>query len=228
MIEKIDSHFSSIERTLFGKDKLFEGPIKIAMPGALANHFLIPKMKTFLNEYPKIEIQFLTGPEVVNLLKRDADMAIRLVRPNTKELIIKKIGSISLNLYGHRDYISEQKRQKKQINEFPFIGLFDSSTSELEQKVIQQLKFEPNYQMRSHAWSSVYVAVANQCGIGILPDIVAQQNSNLLPLSENLSKSVMPLWLVIHPDVYNNNRVKVFIDFFSKLMEVKELILSTL
>ncbi|MBK7962019.1 MAG: hypothetical protein IPK04_12965 [Bdellovibrionales bacterium] len=50
----------------------------------------IPRLSNLMIENPEIEIEFLTGAEVVNLAKRDADIALRLVRPSQRDLIVRK------------------------------------------------------------------------------------------------------------------------------------------
>ncbi len=86
----------AVERIIAGQDERVQGLVRIAMPGALANHWFIPKLRPFTQKYRQIELEFLTGAEVVNLSRREADLAIRLVRPLQRDLIVKKIGEIEL------------------------------------------------------------------------------------------------------------------------------------
>src|SRR5688572_762815 len=62
---------SQMERGATALDKRPEGVIRIAMPGGMANHWLIPQLSPFFKSYPGIRLEFLTGAEVINLWKRE-------------------------------------------------------------------------------------------------------------------------------------------------------------
>lgn len=213
-VENIEQTVLSIERIIFGKDEKIEGVIKIAMPGALANQWLIGSLGPFLREHPKLQIDFLTGPEVLNLSRREADIAIRLVRPQQKDLKTRKIGTLKLGLYCAKNFA--EAGSMRDFSKIPFIGLYDESTSELEQSFLSSLKFEPQYCMRSAAWSSVYSAVQAGIGIGILPTFIGEKDKTLRLIQED--KNEAPVWLAVHPDVAASARVRATIDYLVKVL----------
>jgi DNA-binding transcriptional LysR family regulator len=210
-IEVVEKEMLSIDRTILGKDESIEGVVKIAMPGALANQWLIGSMRPLLQAHPKLELQFLTGPEVLNLSRREADLAIRLVRPDQRELKTKRIGVLKLGLYCAKE-ISETSA----FLSMPFVGLFENAMSELEKAFIKSLKFEPQYCMRSAAWNSVYIAVQAGIGIGIMPTFMGDRSKTLRLIQED--KAETPLWLVVHPEVAESGRVRATIGHLSKVL----------
>ncbi len=211
--ENIEKMMFEMERAILGKNEKIEGVVKIALPGALANQWLIGSLRPLLREHRQLELQFLTGSEVLNLSRREADLAIRLVRPEQKDLKTKKIGVLRLGLYGSKDF---DEKSFSDFSSMPFVGLFDSATSALERSFLKTLKFEPQYCMRSAAWSSVSAAVQAGLGIGILPTFMAEKNKSLRQLQEDRIEA--PLWLVVHPEVAESARVRVTIDYFSKVL----------
>ena len=219
-MQEVEEKVIAAERVLAGKDEKPEGTVKIAMPGALANHWLIPLLGPFVLKHPGVNFQFLTGPELVNLARREADLAIRLVKPTQTDLIARRIGSMNLRLYGHKKLFSDRPAPKRtgDLEKLPFIGLTPEATSAAESALLKQLAGPFKIRCRSASWSSVYSAVTNSIGIGILPTFMADKNRDLMPILSNMSGS-MPVWLVYHPDLKHAARVRVIIEFISDLME---------
>ncbi len=208
----------AVERIIAGQDERVQGLVKIAMPGALANHWLIPKLRPFIQKHRQIEFEFLTGAEVVNLSRREADLAIRLVRPQQSDLIVKKIGEIELAIYGHASLFTPKRKPttRGELKNFPFIGLFPNASSDLEKQILKKIESSIQCTIRSSAWSSVFYSIQAGLGIGILPGFVAARDSQIVQLQiEDPVRA--PLWLVAHPDIVNSARVRAVIDYLVEL-----------
>ena len=225
-VEAAEDSVFSIERVIAGREERVEGLVRIAMPGALTNHWLIPRLKGLMQKYPGLELEFLTGPEVVNLSKREADLAIRLVKPTQQNLVARKFGRLELAVFGHASLWAgkgkKKPSKKEELEKFPFVGLVPNATSDLEASLLEKLQPHLRYQIRSAAWSSVFAAVQSGLGIGILPMFMTEGKSELTRIDVIDSVS-MPLWLVAHPDIIRSARVRVVLDFISELSESTKL-----
>jgi DNA-binding transcriptional LysR family regulator len=209
-IARVQQEFDGIGRQAAGDDQKMEGIIRIAAPGALANHLLIPGLTGFLRKHPRLTLEFITGPEVVNLAKREADVALRLVRPAQRGLRVKRVGEMSLALYGQREALKEHghPRTREELAKFPFAALQPESMSELESGMIEGIAPFLRKVIVSHAWSSVLAAVQAGTALGILPTFIAERDGLLERLPVLASRSC-PIWWVIHPDLRSNRRVKL-------------------
>lgn len=218
-VDLIEKTFETVIRKIAGDDQRMEGSIRIASPGALANHLLIPRLQPFLVRHSGLTLQFLTGPEVVNLAKREADIAIRLVRPIQRGLYVKKIGDLSLALYGNKALIKSVKppMTASDLKTFSFIGLHADAMSALEEELLVPLKPFLKYSILTHAWSSVFSAVCSGIGLGVLPTFMGDSIPTIEQLSLVPSVST-PLWLVLHPDLKNNARIRVLISEIEKIL----------
>jgi DNA-binding transcriptional LysR family regulator len=213
-LEQIEAGFEGIDRGLAGRDERPEGVVRVAMPGALANFGVIPRLRAFLAAHPRLELQFLTGPEVLNLAKREADVAVRLVKPKQSELVYRRIGELKLAFYVSRTLAPRGAPKKDEILKLPFVGLFENATSRLEASLLEGLAPAPRPNLRSAAWSSVASALRSGLGWGILPTFVGDSINEVRRI-EAFDTASTPLWLVVHPDVQNSARVRAVIDFLS-------------
>lgn len=208
-VEAAEAAMLSIDRRIAGEDDRVEGIVKVAMPGALANQLFITSLRPLLKQYPKLELQFLTGPEVLNLSRREADFAIRLVRSGQKDLKARKLGFLRLGLYAAKEL--EMPAEKA-----PFVGLYESAMSEAEKAFLKTLRLDGSCALRSAAWTSVAIAVQAGLGVGVLPTFFGEKNKALRLVQEDRVET--PIWLVVHPEVAESARVRAVIDYFSKIL----------
>lgn len=215
LAEPIENHFLQMERQVLGRDQRVHGSVRLAMPGALANHFVISRMNKFCEKYPDLEVQFLTGPEVLNLSRREADVAVRLVRPQQSDLVVRKIGVLELAFYCHKTKLKNWNLDEKnsQNNPVPLVQLFDRAMSRFQRELMLPMEDSFRTVLRSAAWSSVYAGVKAGIGVGVLPSFMGDYDSNLVRCA-NKAISI-PLWMVVHPEVIKSARVRVLMDFLA-------------
>lgn len=68
------------------------GVVRLATSDNLATHFILPSLKGLLDHYPELRVEVLSGVQPVNLHRRDADLAIRMVKPEAGHLTLKAAG----------------------------------------------------------------------------------------------------------------------------------------
>lgn len=89
-----------------GEPGLLAGSIRLGAPDGCAN-FLLPQVCADISRrHPDLDIQIVAQPRVVNLSRREADMAIVVSPPNTGRLTVQKISDYRLHLAAHRDYLA--------------------------------------------------------------------------------------------------------------------------
>ncbi len=217
-LKGVEEKMFAVERSLAGSDSRLNGKVRVAMPGALANHFFIPQLGGFISQYPEINIEFVTGPEVLNLNKREADVAMRLVRPVQTGLVVKKVGKFQLQIFASKSLVGKGAIEASVLQEHPFIGLFPYATSQEEFAIIDQVSDFVRVSIRSAAWTSVFYAVSEGLGIGILPSFLGKKNPELRPILPKLSQDAS-IWLVYHPDLRKCARVAHFVRYSTKIFQ---------
>lgn len=82
------------------------GTVRIGAPDGCANYLLPGVCARILAEHPDLDLQIIALPRVVNLTKREADMAIVVSPPDTRRLVVQKLSDYRLHLALHRDRLS--------------------------------------------------------------------------------------------------------------------------
>lgn len=210
-IKNMSEAADRIARTVSGRDEEVTGTLRVAMPGALANHWLMPHLNKFLSAHPRLSFEILAGPSLVNLSKGEADLAIRFVRPKQKDLHTAKLGTMALKLYG---LDGTPVRKKQQL---PMVALYPFARTASEDGMFEKLDGKVQPILWTAAWSSVYEGLIAGLGVGILPDIFEHKDPRLKAI--DIVAPVKPdLWLVIHPDLKKSARVAAFTKFLKGLL----------
>ena len=214
--KKMDEEVNNIRRTVVGGDAKLEGPIVVTLPDIAAIHMYMEDFATFQQMYPKISLEIRTSYEVLDLSRREADVAIRMISNQSSPpdyLIGRKLGAVHQAAYAHRDYLADNDlgdpdcglswlgwgdnmRMHELIREgnypvFPFRGVFPN--------VLTQLS-----------------ACQHQMGIALLPCMIGDMDTELVRVPPGSSISSYDVWLLSHPDLRDTARIRVFREFIAE------------
>ncbi|MCG2607277.1 substrate-binding domain-containing protein, partial [Acinetobacter sp. SM34] len=155
---------NTLQKKFTNKSQNLCGVVRIAAPELIVTEILLPSFKKFLDEYPEINIELITGINSVGIAKGEADIALRLVRPEQGALTVKKVGMMSSGLYRSPSIIED-------IQESKLIGWdtnIDLPSSRWLKKITGR---EPD--LKFNNLTTQKVAIQAGLGIGILPNFIA-------------------------------------------------------
>ncbi len=93
------------ENLFFNPSKIVSGVVRVAVAETYAYHVIPAILMPLLDQHPELEIELSVSNQSDNLLRRDADIAVRFFRPSQDDIIAVKVGDTSLGMYAHEDYI---------------------------------------------------------------------------------------------------------------------------
>ena len=165
------SSLSALEIVQGQTDKL-SGTVRIGAPDGSAN-FLLPEVCAEISaENPDLEIQILAVPRVLNLSKREADMAITVSPPSAGRLLVQKVTDYHLHLAATRDYIAAHQdlQRIEQVKDHPIIGYIPDLIFDKELDYLDEIGLRPTVGLASNS-VSVQINMINQgAGLGVVHD----------------------------------------------------------
>ena len=195
------------ERAISGADARLEGTIRIATSELLAGHLLLPLLRPFLAEHPGLEIECDVSNRNVDLTRREADLALRATPQPPDTLVGRRIGSMRYAVYASKPLIGKRSGAPV-LSDLPWVG-FDERIAhfQIAQWFRQAL---PNVRprLRLDSMSALMKAAAAGIGAVLLPTFAAAQEPALVRVTEEIDGPEMGLWLLNHPDVRGNARVR--------------------
>ncbi len=94
-------------QSLFGESgQRVAGAVRVAASQVYGYHVVPAILLPLLQEHPGLELELSVSDQTDNLLRRDADIAVRFFRPVQDDLIAAKVGDTEMGLFAHRDYIA--------------------------------------------------------------------------------------------------------------------------
>src|SRR6185312_10273653 len=123
--------------------------VRISASEVIGAEVLPPILSAFRAQHPGVAVELSLSNQTADLLRRDADIAIRMVRPVQKALVARRIGKTVLGLHASRAYVEAHgvPRDLAELQRHPLIG-FDRMPSVSS----RSLKLPPHFTRESFAF----------------------------------------------------------------------------
>jgi DNA-binding transcriptional LysR family regulator len=213
LCETIEATALEIERRASGQDRELGGTVRMTATETLAARFLIPAMATLRKHHPEIDVELIPDYRVLDLSRRQADLAMRNARPSDPHLVCRRVGGFAITLYGSRDYLAARGRPRRGAG---LAGHDLVSWTYLLQATRMQFMGESvdgaRIVFRSNSTLALTNAVAEGFGIGYVPCYLADEDPRMVRLWPDVAPRIVPLWLVHHEDLRRTARIRLVSD----------------
>ncbi|WP_339769975.1 LysR family transcriptional regulator [uncultured Pseudosulfitobacter sp.] len=192
------------------------GHVRVATAENLANPLLIPSLGPLLAAHPGLTVEVSTDVASVNLHKRDADLAVRMVRPTRGHLTVRRIGTLGFGLYGSADYMT-QRGDGVGFEGDSYIGWADRfGDLPAAQWLARSFRDTAPVVVTATLASQLSAAQAG-LGLAVLPHFLAQDAGlQRVPVELGVDQDI---WLVMHSDLMASQRVRVVADHLVSVIE---------
>jgi DNA-binding transcriptional LysR family regulator len=218
--QRIEDGALKIARMATGADERLEGVVRVATSETLSVEFLARRLARLHAAHPGIELELVTGTVSTNLLKREADLALRAgIRPTQRSLIARKIGRHAFHLYASDEYRKARPRAGRPgpLDGHDVIGYCDELSQIPPMKWLEQHAQGARVVMRTNSLLSAAEAALGGWGVVALPWFVGAKRSGLVCIHK-APIGYSDFWLVVHPDLQHTGRVRAVIEHLSGAM----------
>jgi DNA-binding transcriptional LysR family regulator len=187
--------------------------VRVSAPPALATCLLAPRMRTLLSRLPGIEIDLRAEARTADLMRRQADIALRYARPTSPGLVTKSLASVDYALYANEEYASSRLP-----SQWEFLGYDELQENAPQQEWLDKLRGSRRYSLRSNDLLTLLQAAIAGCGVAVLPRYAAAGAPGLTVLEPHCPVR-RKLWLVMHDDVRRSPSVRAVADEIIAMFE---------
>jgi len=206
--EQMEEAALALERRALGADRRLAGLLRVATTDALAQILVLPALRALHERHPDIRVNLLTGPARLDITRREADVAIRYVRPPTGDLISRRIARIAAAFYGSSTYLAAHPAPLAGTSLRGYSVVAPDEGLRTWSRPLPDARFP----LRSNNMSTLVLAVRLGLGIGALHCWMASQHADLRRVWPAEPLEYDDLFLVLHKDVQRTGRVRAFID----------------
>jgi DNA-binding transcriptional LysR family regulator len=223
LAETIDRGVEELVRRIGGEDTRPEGVVKVATTDTTAA-FLMSGLVPLRAEHPNIRVELLVGNTAHDLLRREADVALRMFRETSPSLLSRKIGDLGWSLFASREYVARTHLalgasvDAAAIRGHPLIGFSGDVERSPGGRWLAAHARPEDISLRAGSVMAVINAVRNGLGLGVLPCFAVHGMADVVRLTSAILANT-EAFLVIPPDHRHTARVRVVMDALAALFE---------
>jgi DNA-binding transcriptional LysR family regulator len=211
--EAMEAAAAALKRAASGEADEPAGAVRLTASNFIGAEVLPDILTGFRERHPAIALELVLSDRTQDLSRRDADVAVRMIRPAQKALIAKRLGQVRIGLYAHRRYIARRgaPRSLDDLAGHDIIG-FDRDSSALR-ALGQGLPITREmFALRTDDSAAQLAALRAGFGIGACQAGVAARNPDLAAVLAGTVGFKLEMWLVMHEDLKASRRVRLLFD----------------
>jgi DNA-binding transcriptional LysR family regulator len=182
------------------------------------------KLNDFHENFPQLAIEVNIDNRNVDLLRREADIAVRLARPEQQDLICRKVGMLHFGLYASQSYLDDHGTPKRRtdLKEHFHVGFDEAMGHSPRVKKLESLFDQGNIRHRSNSHMEMVEATRAGLGCTALCCFIGDAYSDLQRVLVNEIDYAREIWLVTHAEINSSARIRAVFDFLGKALEEDE------
>ncbi|CAH0207749.1 Glycine cleavage system transcriptional activator [Massilia sp. Bi118] len=188
------------------------GVVKVSAPPALAASLLIPKLAALRARWPAITLEIIAEVRQANLYRREADLALRLLRPEEPGLAGRPLAQMGYGLYAAPGWFTRPD------SDWEFIGYGEAMKGSPQQAWLDKFAAGRPYAFWSNDAQAMLAACRAGLGVSLLPHFLGR-DAGLALHPDHTQVLSRPIWLVVHPDVRRSPRVTLVAELLAELLE---------
>jgi DNA-binding transcriptional LysR family regulator len=209
---------AALSRAASGEARGEAGTVRLTASEIVGHEVLPPILAGFCARHPRIVLELVLSNHNEDLLRRDADVAVRMARPTQKALVARRIGTVKLGLYAHRSYANQFGLPKtpEELPGYRWIG-FDRDAQAFRPVggAAVQLRRE-QFNFRCDSGPTQIAALRAGIGIAGCHVNIARRDPNLIPVLETAFKFNIEMWLAMHEDARATRRIRLLFDHLAR------------
>lgn len=199
---------------------------RLANAENLATGLILPALRAFQRRYPGITLELVTDIATFNLHRRDADLALRMIKPERGNVSLRRLGTLGYGLYASPDHAAQREV-------LPDSGAYDAdsfiTSSEMQSHLPAAQWIERTLQGREPALlttslSSQVAAAKSGLVLAALPHFLAYE-AGLACINTDIGVN-QPIYLIIQSDLSRSRKIRAVADFLVDLVKKNHSFLS--
>lgn len=207
LADQVAETIRAVERLADGSRSELRGKVTISAPPAYAASVLAARLAPLRARHPNLTICLLGEAHSASLARREADIAIRLSRPEGSELTAMRIGTMPFHLYASAGYLATTPE-----DDWVFIGSVGAMASPLQQAELAKLAKRDDDLWQSDQVDIQAAFASAGSGVALLPAFLASRWPDLVQANTGEPMVTRDIWLTLHTDIRTAAPIRAVID----------------
>lgn len=197
-----------------GRSQAIEGTVRITASDLFAVH-LLPRVLAKLQKIaPRLQIDVVGENDISDLQRREADIAVRHVRPTQPELYARLIAEADGYFYASPEYLARRgtPTNLEALKSHDFVGFGDLDQMIGHLSAIGIDLTPENFRVTSENGNVAWEMVRQGFGIAPMSDRVAEHDRSVMRILPDVPPIKFPVWLTTHRELHSSARIRVVYD----------------
>jgi DNA-binding transcriptional LysR family regulator len=210
----------ALARALAARSQAATGTVRITTSHVAAVYLLPPVLAQLHAAEPGIQLELVASNQLANLLRREADIAVRMVRPAQQSLLARKLGDIGVGAYAHASYLARAgtPQRPQDLARHTLIGYDRDDTLRRGFAAIGMTLPADAFALRTDDQVAYGRLVAEGAGIGFVTHYNAAAWPGVVRVLPTLKVPPLPCWLAVHREIRGNRVVRRVFDFLAEAL----------
>jgi len=213
--QAMEAAAQALVRTASGEADAAAGAVRLTASDIVGAEVLPPMLTAFHEAHPKVDIELMLSNRQEDLLRRDADIAVRMARPTQGALLAQRIGTTRLNFYAHRSYLQahgEPRTLAELAGGHSLIGYDRLGPPARVLKALGVPLRRDLFSLRTDSELAQLAALRAGYGICACQPGIAARDANLVPILTDVLGFDLEVWVVMHEDLKASRRFRLLFD----------------
>ncbi len=224
--ERMESEFRGLTRVLSGEDIRVSGAVRLTAPDDMANFLLVEPLARFGARHPEVRIELAIDNRMLNLGRREADVAVRATNSPPANLVGRRPSDIVCAVYAARALLEAGGKSARRPSEGPWIAWEDDGQSNAIKSWLVRHCDPARIAYRSSSLANQFAAARAGIGFAVLPCFLCDPCPNLRRAGPPLEPTRTGIWILTHPDLQGAARVAALTDFLFTEIKRQERLLG--
>jgi DNA-binding transcriptional LysR family regulator len=209
--EAMQGTAASLERAATGQGAGVRGTVRVTCSDVIGVEVLPSIVTALRDQYPELRVELVLTNRVQDLLRGEADIAVRMMRPKQQLLVARRIGQITLGLHAHQRYLTRHGTPGSiaDLAAHSLIG-FDGTTEFVRHasKALTGWRREA-FAMRTDSDLAQLALIRSGAGIGVCQAAIARRDEGIVRVLPKQFSLPLETWITMHEDLRNSPRCRV-------------------
>jgi DNA-binding transcriptional LysR family regulator len=214
--ERMEDETLALDRDLVGQDHRLSGRVRVTSSETLAYARLTQHLATFRQVHPGIEVELIIDNRVLSLSRREADIALRPIRPKEGDLWGRKLADVAWAVYGAPALLDESGGPLSgpdDLRKQPLLGWEETAEGIRAAEWLGHTAPSTAFVYRTNSLVNQLSAAKAGIGLTLLPCYLGDREPDLVrALRAPVPELTGELWIVTHADLKGTARVRAFFD----------------
>ncbi len=206
---RVESEALRAERHVAGTDLKLSGSIRVSTSELIGLYLMPPLLAEFGARFPQVDVDLSIDNRLVDLGRRDADIVLRVTDKPPANLVGARIAKIASGPYAQRAWLDRIGRGGP-LDRYEWLGLDDTLAHAPQARWLREHVPQARCRFRFNVIEGAHQAARAGLGAVVLPAFVGDADSSLERLAEPETAGEFGVWVLTHPDMRRNARIRAF------------------